>query len=156
MIRPITSAASGGLREGRVLHEAFLPTPDYRFALAGLPRDLGGAEAVRREQNDAGTPDILLRAVPIGDDRCRALAITSRDIHHDSLAHSSDSHACESQGILKGTRSDYAALTSPCGRDRLCNAACVQIPASSSKSCLSLRVLASQAKSIASLAYCQN
>jgi hypothetical protein len=34
-----------------------------------------------------------------------SLAITSRDIHHDSLAHSSDSHACESRGIPKGTRS---------------------------------------------------
>jgi hypothetical protein len=41
------------------LHEAFLPTPDYRFALGGLPRDLGGTEAVRREQNDAGAQGIL-------------------------------------------------------------------------------------------------
>jgi hypothetical protein len=41
----------------------------------------------------------------IRDDRCQALAITSRDIHQGSLAHSSDSHACESQGILKVPRS---------------------------------------------------
>ena len=51
---------------------------------------------------------------------------------------------------------DYAALTSPSGRDRPCSAAWVQVPESSSKSCLSLAVLASQAKSIASFAYSQN
>ena len=51
---------------------------------------------------------------------------------------------------------DYAALTSPSGRDQLSSAACVQVPESSSKSCLSLAVLASQAKRIASLAYSQN
>ena len=87
------------------LHKAFLPTPDHRFALAGLPHHRGGAETIRREQNDAGAPHMFLRAVPIGNDSRQALAITSRDIHYDSFAHSPNSHDCKSQGILKGTQS---------------------------------------------------
>jgi hypothetical protein len=70
-----------------------------------LPHDRAGAQTVRREQDDPGAPDMLLRAVPIGYDRCQSPAIGSLDVHHDPFAHPQDSHACEPPGILKGTRS---------------------------------------------------
>ena len=75
------------------LHEALLPAPDHRFALTRLPHDLRGAQTVRREQNNAGAPNMLLRAIPIGYDRCKSPAIGSLDVDYDSFAHAADSHA---------------------------------------------------------------
>jgi hypothetical protein len=75
------------------------------LALARPAHNLGGAQAVRCEQDDPGAPNMLLRAVPIGDDRRKSLAIGSLDLHHDPFAHSPDSHAGKPAGILKGTRS---------------------------------------------------
>jgi hypothetical protein len=86
------------------LYEALLPAPDHRFALASLPHDRGGAQTVCREEDDLGAPDVLLRAVPVGYDRCQSPAINSLDVHHDPFAHSEDSHVHEPSGILIGTR----------------------------------------------------
>ena len=64
-------APSGLMREGRVLSrnrpskpasaEALLPAPDAGLRLAGAAHDLDGAEPVRRQQDDLGPPDVLLR-----------------------------------------------------------------------------------------------
>jgi putative ABC transport system substrate-binding protein len=48
---------------------------------------------------------VLLRAIPVGYDRCKSLAINSLHIRHDPFAHPADSHACEPTGIHKGTHS---------------------------------------------------
>jgi hypothetical protein len=90
------------VRPSAGLHEALLPAPDHRFALAGLPHDLGGAQTVCGEQDDPGASNMLLRAVPVGNDRCKTLATASRNVHHDSFAHPPDSHARESRESLKG------------------------------------------------------
>jgi len=87
------------------VHKALLPAPDHRLALAGAPHDLGRTQAVRRQQDDPDTPDMLLRAVPIGHDRRKPQAILAIDVHHDPFAHAPDSHAREPSGILKRTRS---------------------------------------------------
>src|SRR5208282_6125145 len=47
------------------LHEAFLPAPDTSLRLAGPAHDLIGANTVRAEQNDFGSPDMLVRGVAI-------------------------------------------------------------------------------------------
>jgi ABC-type uncharacterized transport system substrate-binding protein len=59
---------------------------------------------------DCGHPNpcfrhVLLRAIPVGYDRCKSLAINSLHIRHDPFAHPADSHACEPTGIHKGTHS---------------------------------------------------
>ena len=87
------------------LHEALLPAPDHRFALARLPHDLRSTQTIRREQDDPGAPNMLLWAIPIGYDRCKSPAIGSLDVHHDSFAHPPNSHAREPSQIRKGTRS---------------------------------------------------
>src|SRR6185437_6662270 len=43
------------------LHEAFLPAPDTGLRFAGLTHDLVGTDAVRAQQHDLGTPDMLMR-----------------------------------------------------------------------------------------------
>ena len=87
------------------MHKALLPAPDHRLALAGAPHDLGRTQAIRRQQDDPDTPDMLLRAVPIGRDRRKPQAILAIDVHHDPFAHAPDSHAREPSGILKRTPS---------------------------------------------------
>jgi len=42
-------------------HETFLPAPHGDLALAGLPHDRVGPDAVCRHQHDARSPHILLR-----------------------------------------------------------------------------------------------
>lgn len=87
------------------LHEALLPAPNDGFALARPPHDLGGAQAVRCEQDDSGAPNMLLGAVAIGYDRRKSPAIGSLHVHYDPFAHPADSHSRKPQGILKRTRS---------------------------------------------------
>jgi hypothetical protein len=60
---------------------------------------------IRRQQDDPGAPNMLLRAVPVAYDRSKSPAIGSLHVHHDPFAHPTDSHACKPSGILKGTRS---------------------------------------------------
>ena len=84
------------------LHEAFLPAPDHRFALACLPHDLGRAEAVRRQHDNSSTPNMLLRAISISDDRRKSPVVDRFDVNHDSRAHAQDSHSRKSLGIHRG------------------------------------------------------
>src|SRR4051794_8448221 len=86
------------------LHEALLPAPDHRLALARPPHDLGSAQTLCREQDDLPAPNMFLRTVPIGYGRGEPRAIRSGRVHHDSFAHSPDSHPGKPLGILKRTR----------------------------------------------------
>ena len=86
------------------LHEALLPAPDHRLALAGLSHDRGRAQPVGRQQHDPRPPYLFLRAVPIGDDRGQSPAILDTNVNDDSRAHRANSHERYTWGILKGTR----------------------------------------------------
>jgi len=58
-----------------LMHETFLPAPDYGFALPDSTGDGGGAGAVGRQHNDPRPPNVLLRAVTIPD----VIAASERD-----------------------------------------------------------------------------
>ena len=68
-------------------HEPRLPAPDARLGLARPPHDLRRPEAVRGRQNDAGPPHVLLRAVPIRDDRLQSGTVRGAYLDADTLAH---------------------------------------------------------------------
>lgn len=81
------------------LREALLPAPDAGLRLAGPPHDLDRADTVRRQQNDLGPPDMLLRAVAVAGDRLQTAAFGGSDGDGDAGAHAPDSHASEPAGI---------------------------------------------------------
>jgi hypothetical protein len=55
--------------------EPLLPSP-YRVLIdAGAALDLGGAEPVRRQQNDPSPPNVLLRTVPVRHHRFQASTV---------------------------------------------------------------------------------
>ncbi len=56
------------------LHEAFLPAPDTGLRLAGPAHDLVGADTVRAQQDDLGSPDMLVGGVAILERRQTAAA----------------------------------------------------------------------------------
>jgi hypothetical protein len=87
------------------LHEAFLPAPDHRLALAGLPHDRRRSKAIGGEQHDPAARSMLLWTISVGCHRFQAGAIGSVGCDDDPLAHSQDSHAGQFVGILKGTQS---------------------------------------------------
>ena len=87
------------------LHEPLLPAPHHRLAAAGAALDGVGAQPVCGQQNDAGPPDMLLRAVSVRHHRLKQSTVGGCHIDDDPFAHAPDSHdACE-PGILSGTRS---------------------------------------------------
>jgi hypothetical protein len=51
------------------LHEAFLPAPHTGLRLAGPAHDLVGADAIGAQQDDLGTPDLLVRRIAIPRER---------------------------------------------------------------------------------------
>ena len=55
------------------LHEAFLPAPDTGLRLAGPAHDFIGANTVRAQQDDLGSPNMLVRVL-----RSRASAFRRR------------------------------------------------------------------------------
>ena len=85
-------------------HEALLPSPDNGFAGAATAHDLGRAAAVCRQQDDLGTPDMLLRAVPICHNRLQAGAILGGDLDCDTVQHTSGSNPQAAVGILNRTQ----------------------------------------------------
>ena len=68
-------------------HEPRLPAPDARLGLARPAHDLGGPEAVGGRQNDPGPPHVLLRAVPIRDDRFQSGTVRGAYLDGDTFAH---------------------------------------------------------------------
>src|SRR5512133_984369 len=81
--RSRTACSSGRMRGGRVLsrtrpsHEPLLPAPDAGLGLAGLAHHGIGSETGGGEKHNPRTPDVLLRAVPITDDRIQSLTVRS-------------------------------------------------------------------------------
>jgi hypothetical protein len=53
----------------------------------------GSAAANRPQQDDPGTPDMLLRAVPIRHHRCQTDTVGGVYLNDDAFAHRSDPHA---------------------------------------------------------------
>ena len=70
----------------------FLPAPNDGLGLTGLPHDLGRAMAIGSQQNDLGAPDMLLRTIPIGDDRPQRGAVSGIQCNLRSVVHPPDSH----------------------------------------------------------------
>jgi hypothetical protein len=84
------------------LHEAFLPAPNTGLRLAGSTHDLVGADAVHAQQDDLGSPHVLVRRVAI---LCQGLepALASRlERKRNSTSHAQDSHADWLKGIPFG------------------------------------------------------
>src|SRR5512144_2523138 len=52
-----------------IRHEPLLPAPDARLRLAAPAHDLRRAETVRGREDDLRPPDVLLRAVPVRNNR---------------------------------------------------------------------------------------
>ena len=68
-------------------HEPCLPSPHHRLGLARTPHDLGGTAAIRRGEDDMGTPYVLLRRAAIGNNRLKPTAVRSRDLDNNSCSH---------------------------------------------------------------------
>jgi len=68
-------------------HEALLPAPDARLALARSAHDLVRPETVSRQQQDLRSPNMLLQTVPIGNDRFKPLTITRIEPDLDTIPH---------------------------------------------------------------------
>jgi len=79
------------------LHEPLLPAPDSGLGHARLTHDLGRAVTIGGQQHDLGTPDLLLRAVAIGNDGEQPFAVLAGQVDTDPGAHALDSHAAPRQ-----------------------------------------------------------
>src|SRR5674536_117365 len=75
------------------LHEAFLPAPDTGLRLTGPAHDLIGANTVRAEQDDLGSPDMLVRGVAVPRERLQTAAICGLESDGNSSSHAPNSHA---------------------------------------------------------------
>ena len=84
------------------LHEAFLPAPDTGLRLAGLTHDLVGADAVRAQQHDLGSPDMLMRRVAISRQRSQTVTVSRLKGKGYSGSHAPDSHRSSLAGIPSG------------------------------------------------------
>ena len=78
-----------------------LPTPDDGLSLSGPPHDLGGAVPGGCQQDDLGPPDMLLRAVPVGDNCLQRGSVGGAQFDLGSFVHSPDSHDRVCRGIRK-------------------------------------------------------
>ena len=83
-------------------HEAFLPAPDTGLRLAGLTHDLVGADAVRAQQHDRGSPDMLMRRVAISRQRSQTATISRLEGDGYPGSHAPDSHRSSLSGIPSG------------------------------------------------------
>jgi len=84
--------------------ETLLPAPDASLRSAGPAHDLDHADALGREQNDFGSPDVLLRRVAVGRDRLEAATVGGAERDQDAGAHGPDSHTARPIGIPSRTR----------------------------------------------------
>ena len=85
------------------LHEALLPAPDAGLGLGRSPHDLDRAGAIGAEQNNLGTPDMLLGRVPITQKRLQTAAVGERNFKGNTCAHATDSHTQSLVGIPNRT-----------------------------------------------------
>ena len=86
------------------LHEAFLPAPDTGLRFAGPAHDLIGANTVGTEQDDLGSPDMLVRGVAIPREHLQTAAISGLESDGNSGSHAPDSHASSPLGIPSGNQ----------------------------------------------------
>ena len=80
-------------------HKPLLPAPDAGLGFAGLAHDGVRSETGGGQKHDPRSPDVLLRAVPITDDRIQSLAVRIGQRNRDTRAHAPDSHAPHRRGI---------------------------------------------------------
>jgi hypothetical protein len=85
---------------GAVVHVAFLPAPDRRLALAARGRDGHRAGAIRRHEHDPRAPDMVLRRLPIGNDRLQPLSIPRPKPNRHAFPHRADSQICSGKGTV--------------------------------------------------------
>src|SRR6476659_1396227 len=95
--RLATSGLGGGMRDRRVLSrsgsfvaETFLPAPDHRLGLAGGLHDLSRAATIGGQKDDLCPPNVLLRAVAIGDHGLKLVTVGSTQVNVRSLVHPTD------------------------------------------------------------------
>ena len=94
-------------------HEPRLPAPDARLGLARPAHDLGGPEAVGGRQNDPGPPHVLLRAVPIRDDRFQSGTVRGAYLDGDAFAHPPRLAQATAVGILRQVSTTSYPLFTP-------------------------------------------
>ena len=85
-------------------HVPVLPSPDTGLGLAGLAHDRICSETGGGQKHDPRTPDVLLGAVPIQDDRIQTLMIRIGQHDRDTRAHAPNSHTPDREGIPRGTQ----------------------------------------------------
>jgi len=82
-VRKLRNARRSGLVAQQTVHAfvdvALLPAPDRDLAEPGPPPDLVGADPITGQQHYLRPPDVLLRAVAVGDDRCQSRTIRRGD-----------------------------------------------------------------------------
>jgi hypothetical protein len=81
------------------LHEAFLPAPDTGLRLADPAHDFIGADTVRAQQDDLGSPNMFVRGIAIPRERLQTAAIRRLESDGNSNSHAPDSHASSQMGI---------------------------------------------------------
>src|SRR6478609_3176149 len=109
--RLATSGLSGGMRDRRVLSRQSPAAPSSRkrscqrqitrLGLTGGLHDLSRAATISRQKDDLCPPDVLLRAIAVGDHRLKLAAVGSAQLEFRSLVHTLDSHTRVLQGIPK-------------------------------------------------------
>ena len=87
-----------------LLDKPFLPPPYARLGLAGLPHDLVRADAIGGQQDDFGSPDVLLRRIAVKHQGLEPMNIGGRNGEGLSCAHRADSHIANLPGIPIGTQ----------------------------------------------------
>ena len=93
-------------------HVLFLPSPDTGRGLAGLAHDRMGSETGGGQKHDPRTPDVLLRAVPIAEDRVQSLTIRIGHLDRDTRAHTPDSHTPGRGRFLRRTQTSICMQSS--------------------------------------------
>ena len=86
---------------GSFVAETFLPAPDHRLGLSGGLHDLSGAVTVGRQKDDLCPPNVLLRAIAVGNHCFKLAAVSGVQSDIRSLVHPLDSHTRVLQGIPK-------------------------------------------------------
>jgi len=84
---------------GSFLSKTFLPAPDHRLGLAGGLHNLSRATTIGRQKDDPCPPNVLLRAIAIGDHGSKLATVGSVQLDIRSLVHTPDSHTRVFQGI---------------------------------------------------------
>jgi acyl-CoA synthetase (AMP-forming)/AMP-acid ligase II len=84
---------------GSFVVETFLPAPDHRLGLAGGLHDLSRAATIGRQKDDLCPPNVLLRAIAVGDHGLKLATVGSAQLDVRSLVHPPDSHTRVLQGI---------------------------------------------------------